>query len=405
MLKKVATVGGVVVVCFVVVLGGLFVTGVLGIPDAGLEDNAWGEVDDERIEVLTTVWVDNPNPGLEIDDIHVEYALAMNGVSLADGEATDVTVPSGNSTTELRTDLRYHQLPVWWATHIESGEVSDVGADVTVHADVGPLSGSPSHAHEDEIETELESMIAESLAEMEGEHSLSPGASDLSEAALEPRVEIEDTDAAWGDVDEERTEIHLTFDVHNPNAYPLATPVFTGEMVFNDRPVAEWDAHDVDVVGGTSDTHIPPGESREITFVVTLDNDDVVEWFATHVDNEEVTDAEMRAQLAMQINDETVTVPPEGDAIECEYEMTTAIFVDQESDLESEGCTFAPWATPDDSELADHGVVVGSSEENGLLEETDDRGDDRDEHVDDDVDDSDERVDGVEDDETLTSFP
>ncbi len=96
-------------------------------------------------------------------------------------------------------------------------------------------------------------------------------------------------------------------------------------MVFNDRPVAEWDAHDVDVVGGTSDTHIPPGESREITFVVTLDNDDVVEWFMTHVDNEEVTDAEMRAQLAMQINDETVTVPPEGDAIECEYEMTTAI--------------------------------------------------------------------------------
>ncbi|MEY7849224.1 LEA type 2 family protein [Natrarchaeobius sp. A-rgal3] len=367
MIRKVAAVAAAVVVCLVVVLGGLFATGVLGVPDAGLEDNAWGEVDDERIEVITTVWIDNPNPGLEIDDLDVEYALAMNDVSLADGESADVTVPSGNSTTELRTDLQYHQLPAWWATHIESGEVSDVEADVVVHADVGPLSGSPSHAHEDEIETDLEPMIADALAEMEGEHSLSPGASERSDTILEPRVEIEDTDAAWGDVDEERTEVHLTFDVHNPNAYPLATPAFTGEMEFNDRLVAEWDAHDVDVVGGTSETHIPPGESREITFVATLDNDDVAEWFATHVDNEELTDAEMRAQLAMQINDHTVTVPPEGEAIECEYEMTTAIFVEQEADLESEGCSFTPWAVPDDAALADHGVLVDENGENDLV--------------------------------------
>ncbi|RQG95073.1 LEA type 2 family protein [Natrarchaeobius chitinivorans] len=373
MIKKVVAVVFALGIGSVGILGGLFAAGVIGVPDAGLEDNAWGEVDDERIEVITTVWIDNPNPGINVDELAVEYALEMNDVSLADGDAADVTVPSGNSTTELRTGLRYQQIPVWWASHVDNGEVSDLEADVTVHAEVGPLSGSPTHTHEDEIETDLEPMVAESISEMEGEHSLSPVDSGATgDGTLEPTVEITDTDAEWGAVDRDRTELHLTFDVHNPNAYPLPTPAFTGEMEFNDHLVAEWDAHEVDALEGGDGTNIPPGESREVTFVVDLDNDDVAAWFATHVDNEEVTDAEMRAQLAMQIGDETVTIPPEGEAVHCEYDVATAIFVDQESGLESEGCEFMPWATPDERSLDGlEATGSGGDDDTGLIGGTD----------------------------------
>ena len=336
-------------------LGGLYVTGTVGVPDAGLEDNAWGEVDDERIEVVTTVWIDNPNP-VSVDGVDVDYALAMNDVPLADGVAREVSVATGNTTTELRTDLYYENLPAWWVSHVENDEVSDLTVDAEVHAEAGPLSGSPSVSHDEEIETDLEVLIEDSLAETEGEYDLSPVS--VGADAVEPTVVIEDTDAAWGDVDDERTELHLTYHVHNPNPYPLPTPAFTGDLEFNDRHVAAWDAHEVEVLHGGYDTTIPPGETREITFVAELDNDDVVAWFATHVDNEEVSDAEMTSQLAMNLNGQTVTLPPEGEAFRCSYEMRTTIFVDQDAGLSDQTCEPVPWATPDEDDFEDLGATL-----------------------------------------------
>ncbi|MDG5817971.1 LEA type 2 family protein [Natronococcus sp. A-GB7] len=346
--------------CAATALGGLAAAGVLGLPDAGLEDNAWGEVEDERIEVITAVWVDNPNPGVEVDDLSVEYDLAMNDVALATGSADDVAVPAGNSTTELRTDLEYDRLPSWWASHVRNGETSALEVDLTAHATVGPLSGSPAHTHEDEVETDLEPMIEETLAEQEGEHSLSPV--DSGTGAVEPTVEIRDTDAEWGEVTDERTELYLTYEIHNPNVHPLPTPAMTGEMAFNQRSVAEWDAHEVELLRGTYDTNIPPGESREITFVVELDNDEVVDWFATHVDGDEFTDAEIRAQLAMNVDGETVTVPDDEEAIRCEYGVWTDIFVDQKSEIVREQCELLPWASPDDETLEELGATVDLTE-------------------------------------------
>ncbi|AEH36101.1 LEA type 2 family protein [Halopiger xanaduensis] len=357
MIRRVLSVVLVLSVCSAGALGGLYAAGVVGLPDAGLADNEWGEVSDERIEVISTVWIDNPNPGIELDDVTLEYDLSMNDVDLANGSVDGVAVPSGNSTTEIRTDMRYQQLPSWWASHVRNDEVSALEADVTAHASLGPFSGSPSYTHEDEIETDLETMIEESLAAQEGEHSLSPvrTGSGPQQELVEPTVEIRDTDAEWGEVTENRTELHLTFEVHNPNAYPLPTPALTGEMEFNDRMVAQWDAHEVELLDAASDTTIPPQGTREITFVAEMENDDIVSWFATHVDNEEFTDAEMRAQLAMTINGETVTIPEDGDAIRCNYDMRTAIFVDQEAGLENRSCEVMPWATPDGDALEDSG--------------------------------------------------
>ncbi|WP_049928897.1 LEA type 2 family protein [Halopiger goleimassiliensis] len=378
MFGKVAKIGLALVLCSGVAIGGLFATGVLGIPDAGLADNEWGEVDDERIEVITTAWIDNPNPGIELDGVTVDYDLAMNDVDLAAGTVEDVSVPSGNSTTEIRTDLRYQQLPDWWVAHVQNDELSDLEADVTAHVALGPLSGSPSYTHTDEVETDLEPMIAEAMGAMEGTHSLSPvgtGEGPLGEF-VEPTVEIRDTDATWGNVTENRTELHLTYEVHNPNAYPLPTPALTGELEFNDRFVAEWDAHDVELLHGGYDAVIPPRTSREITFVADLENDDVVDWFATHVDNEEFTDAELRAQLAMNVNGETLTIPDDEDAIQCSFDMRTDIFVDQDAGIDRTDCDLVPWVTPDRSDFEDLGATLSLSEDTLLgLEDGDDSSD------------------------------
>ncbi|WP_255192869.1 Water stress and hypersensitive response domain-containing protein [Natronobeatus ordinarius] len=345
MFRRAAAVVAALVVGVAVLLGGLFAAGVLGVPDAGLEDNAWGEVDDERIEVVTTVWIDNPNPGLSAGDAALDYALALNDVRLAEGSKAGIDVPEGNHTTTLHTDLYYERIPVWWVTHIENDEVSDLAVEAQTHVSVGPLSGSPTGTHTDTVETDLEELIADSLTEMEGEHTASPVELDDGPVTetVEPRVVIEDTDAEWGAVTEDETELHATFHVHNPNPYPLATPAFTGDLELNDVPVAAWDAGDAEVLEGPDDAIILPGETEELTFAITLDNDRVAEWFATHVDADERSVVAFTAQLAVSVNGHTVTVPADGEAVRCTYEMQTAIFVDQESGLEREGCALAPW--------------------------------------------------------------
>ena len=358
MLMRILKYGLLGIVLVVVVVGALLAAGVLGVPEAGLQDNSWGTVDDERIEVVTTFWIDNPNPGVPLGVENVAYTLAMNDIRLAEGETGEVTVPSGNTTQTIRTDIHYPQVAQWWVTHIQNGEESEMTVEAQANVSAGPISESPSFGREQTVETDLERVIEESMAEMEGEHSLSPvsvGDGTASET-VEPTVEIEDVSAEWGAVDDERTELYLTFAVHNPNAYPLPTPGLTGEFVFNNITVAAWDANEIELRDAAYDTTIPPQGTREITFVVEMDNDNVTRWFATHVDNEEFSDVEVAGQLAMNINGQTATVPPEEEAFRCDYEMTTAIFVDQNASVERQQCELLPWAAPES--LEDIGATV-----------------------------------------------
>ena len=107
---------GVGVVALVAVLALLYLTGVLGAPSAGLEDRGdWGEVTDERTEIVTTLWVRNPNPiGVSLGerltaDCEVVEDLGnrrfrlttavrdAEGETVIDGEATVVSdaIPEG----------------------------------------------------------------------------------------------------------------------------------------------------------------------------------------------------------------------------------------------------------------------------------------------------------------------
>lgn len=360
MVGRLLTYGGGILLSLALLVGVLYVAGVIGIPDAGLEDNSWGEVTEEHIGVVTAVWIDNPNPGISTDRIAVDYLLAMNDVRLAEGNHEGLEVPAGNATTEVETDILHQQITEWWVTHIEADEVSDLAIAANVSADLGPASPSPTVTHEDTVETELERMIAESLGEMEGEHELSPvSVSDgVVEEVVEPTVVVEDTDAAWGTVTRNRTEVFLTFEVHNPNAYPLPTPALTGDMVFNGVGVADWQANEVELLDSAYDTTIPPRSTREITFVANLDNDNVTRWFATHVDNEERSDVNVTAQLALDVNGQTRTIPQEEDAVGCSYDVRTNILVDQESALERQDCSLLILTPPDAATLQELGATV-----------------------------------------------
>lgn len=361
------TVGGLVVLVVI-----LFVLGVVGLPDAGLDDNRWGEVDDRDVEVVTEVWIDNPNPFGFGGSADVEYAVDLEGVRLAEGERTDIEVGSGRQTEKFTTTLFAENLPPWWSSHLKSGEVSQLEADATADVSLGPLSGSPGTTVEDEIETDIEGALDNTTDEFEGEYRLAEtGLTAPDGTSIEPAVEIRDVTTEWGEVTEAETEILTTMTIHNDNPYPIPTPAFAGDVEMNGEPVAEWEAGGVRVLDAEGrelageEAFIGPDETAERTFLVEMDNENISVWFPTHVDREqpvgnpgvEFTEMVVTAQLAFEISGERLTIPPGDQAITQAFELRTGIFVDQEGVVTPRAPGLRPFDQPDD-QLEAAGAVV-----------------------------------------------
>ncbi len=342
-----------VVAIIVVLVVAMVVIGVLGAPTIQSMTNEWGEVDDDRVEVLTDLQVDNPNPvGLGYGVSGVNYTVDLNDVGVARGGIDEVDLPSGQSQLDLETTILAERIPPWWVSHLQNGERSDLAIDATIDASLGPLSTSPSITHTDVIETDLIATLDDGLGGLEGEHqAASIGVDPVS---IEPSVRITDTNASWGAVSDATTELRLTFDVTNPNAYPIPTPAFAGSLAFNDVAMGEWEADDVELTNADRGATISPGETRELTFAVTIDNERIGDWFPTHVDRTERTTVRLAAQLVYTLNDYTVTVPPEGEAFACTFDLQTAMLVDQTPGVSNQTC--APTA-------------FGLTPSSGLLEE------------------------------------
>jgi len=347
--KRAGTVGAIGVVLLLVVVGMLFVAGVLGVPNAGLADNNWGDVDDDRIEVVTDVWIDNPNP-FGGGDADVEYEIALQDIRLAEGSGEGIGVPTGNQTHEFRTDLLYDRLPAWWVAHLNNDEVSSVAVDATADVSVGPLSGSPSGTYEDSVDTDIEGALDRGFSEFEGTYSGTETELRAPDGTpIDPTVEVESVSTEWGNVTEDNTEILVTADIHNPNPYPIPTPAFTGYVDMNEVRVAEWSASEVSVLDVTDEGLIESEETEQRTFRIVMDNQNVPAWFATHVDRGEQTDVAVAGMLALEVGDSEVTIPQESDGVSCEFDLRTAIFVDdQDTQMQFEECGTAPLSIAQD---------------------------------------------------------
>jgi len=334
--ERLARTAGAAVAVLVVVIA-LLVLGVVGVPDAGIEDNAWGEVGDDRIEILTTVWIDNPF-GIG-GDSDVEYRVDLAGVPVAAGNATGVSIPSGRSTETFSTDLDTRQIAPWWRRHVANGERSTAVVNATVHTSVGPFAASRSDSYEREIDTDIEGALDRGFSQFEGTYSTDAadvGAPDW--LAVEPTVEVENVTTRWGEVTEESTEMVVTARIHNPNLYPIPVPGFAGGVTFNGVRVADWDADDVELRDLTDDALIDGGETEERTFLVAMDNRNLAEWFGTHVENGEETRVVVTGRLALTVRGIAVRIPPGRSGVACEFDLTTAIFVDQDEGTSFEQC-------------------------------------------------------------------
>lgn len=351
----------------------LFVLGVLGLPDIQLEDNRWGDVDGQEVGVTTEVGLDNPNPFGFGGEANVTYDVYLQDVRLAEGGKSPLTVDSGYNSYNFSSTLFADKLPPWWSRHLNNDEVSNLEVDANADVSLGPLSGSQSTVIEDEIQTDIEGALDASSDEFEGEYSLVE-----SGLSLEPSVQIDDATTEWGTVNNETTEVVTTITVVNNNPYPIPTPAFAGSIDMNGERLVGWTASEVRILDGEGEevvgdeALIPPNEAETRSFVAEMDNQNISTWFPTHIDSEqpsgnggvEFTNMVVTSQLAFDINGQRFTIPPGDQAVECEFDLTTSIFVNQTSGVTTLGCGLTDF-TQSDEELEESGSAIEIDEEDG----------------------------------------
>ena len=276
------------------VVGGAFFAGFLGVPSVEQIDNEFGAVNDTHTEIETDLVIHNPNPvGVRLGDTSVNYTVAMNDVRMASGDKRGVGIGTGNSTVNLTTYLHNERIPAWWVSHVRGGEHTNLTVSATVQPGFVGQSATFQPAAET-IETDL-------LGQFNSSENR-PVNADMP-LVEDPVLVIERTNASWGNVTDERTPIDLEFGVYNPKMSPVVVSNVGYNITMNDVPVG---------AGETEDGQTIPGKtSRVVETPTVIDNENLNEWWVTHVENDQTTELriDFYAEIEPPGSSETIRVP------------------------------------------------------------------------------------------------
>ncbi|SFR98514.1 LEA14-like dessication related protein [Halomicrobium zhouii] len=261
----------------VAVAGAGAAAGILGAPSVAGIENHFGDVNETTTDVHTDIVVSNPNPvGVQLGGTTVDYAVEMNGITMATGTKAGVGVETGNSTVNATSRLHNDRIPEWWVSHLQNGETTALTVDADVHSSmVGQSFGAPS------VEREIETDISSSFDSTETQpiDANQPLVSD-------PVLYLNETEGEWGEVTEAETPIVMAFTLYNPKDYPISASSIGYDVTMNGLAVGE----------GQTDRSvtIPPGETRTIEATTVIDNGLLDEWWVSHLERNQVTDLEIQ---------------------------------------------------------------------------------------------------------------
>lgn len=259
-----------------------------GEPEVTDTTSRWGGVTEENTEIVTTVAVTNPNEG-EFNDLlslRVDQTTTVNGVPFAQDTSTVEQLPAGNSTFTINALANNDAVPRWWSRHINNGERSTVVTTASGTADIAVTTLPVSLPDRRNTET---TDIAEQVSSEENRAVTTESGRQV--------LTILDTDAAWGESTPQRAPLHVTVQVRNDNALSSITIERLDYVVnLNDVTIADNSSSRSYTIG--------PGQTRDITYTVYLNNQRMDEWWPTHVRNDEVT--------RMTTNTTVVVDTPEG---------------------------------------------------------------------------------------------
>jgi len=271
-LKAVVAVLGVVTLS----LGGAWAAGIIGAPSVAGVDNAFGPVNESTTTIESEIVVTNPNPfGVQLSGLTIDYAVEMNDVRMATGGREGLGVnASGNSSIPLTTQMNNDRIPPWWTSHVENGENTTLTVDASIHSDLLGREFNP------QIERSVETNL------IGGFNSEEDRPIEVDEpVAPDPMLWLNSTSGQWGDVNNETTEIDTAFELFNPNPTPVAISEIGYEIRMNNVTMGE---------GATEKgVAIAPGEVETVRATTAIRNQNLDDWWVTHLQNEQTTQLEV----------------------------------------------------------------------------------------------------------------
>ncbi|WP_227357417.1 hypothetical protein [Haladaptatus salinisoli] len=333
---------GIIVVVVLIAGSGLLAisSGQVPKPSAGVQDfGDWGAVTDQQTEIITTFWTNNPYP-IDLTTgkaLHLRYSLTLNGVTVAEGTRDRVDLPKGNTTQTQSTYLQNNQMKLWWVNFLRANETIHATGHghVRITTPVTDWTHQKSTNHTQfENQTPISGSLTQATQRLKGRYvrtqylNIGPVRQNVTVGA-----EVQEAEAMWGRVNQNQTTLLVRFRVHNPSeTIPIIVDPTGLRMRANVNGVRMFRSGSGVLSANTAEqTLLLPGETRDIVIPVTMDNDNVDDWFRTHVQNGEQSTIVVRLQLV--VDPLGVGKPirvPSGDGITYRCQMQTAILEDNQ---------------------------------------------------------------------------
>lgn len=252
-----------------------FVTGVLGVPSVTGVENRFGGVNESTTVIESDLHVRNPNPiGVQLGGVIIDYAVTMNGITMATGAKSGLTVTRGNSTVPFTTYMANSKIPAWWSSHIRNGERTTLAVNADIRSSLlGTSVDAP------RITRSIDTDILEAFnTDYDPPKEINV---DKEPVVRDPVLVVTSTGGSWGAVTEAETQIELSLTLRNPKPYPIHITKIGYDIGMNDVSVG---------AGSTDHSYtIPPESSRTIETTIVIENQHLDQWWVTHLQRNQVT--------------------------------------------------------------------------------------------------------------------
>jgi LEA14-like dessication related protein len=248
----------------------------------------WQSTDDGT-RFSTRVVVDNPNAAdsaLSEVGLDAQYRVALNDVALVE-DGQQATLGPGRNELQFGGDVSDETITRWWTSHVENDERTELTAESRVVADLGFAEAPvPFPAANRTFETDMLSGFSES--------------EETVTVMGRPVATLHGMSAEWGEPTMERTPMVVSGDVTNERNRELTIKRFGYEVRMNDVVLADNETE----VGTT----IPGKATRHVESTGYLDNEQIPEWWVSHLENGEQSELSVSYYAVVEYQGSEFTV-------------------------------------------------------------------------------------------------
>jgi LEA14-like dessication related protein len=336
-------------------VGAAFYLGYL--PSGGIEEPSvtvqdigdWGEVTDDKIEIVHTLNVQNPNPvrAQVGEGTTLGIQLRLNGVRMGEVQKSGLDIREGNNSVAISSELQQDRVAEFWSKFINQDETIHAKISPKLEVNVGPgfaISTPPVRVSALTDSQPVSEALSQIGDEMEGTYSKKIETDEIADqyrpesgfgivpsASVNAEYTVEDVEFEWGSVSPQETEVLINMRVHNAGDIPLpgVPDGLTVNIFMNDIMVFNTESEAISLKNIDRDSVLLPDETRTYTLVATADTQNIEKWITSYASQAEQSSVRGEVKFKFSLGDTSISIP-EGGALAYECDFQTGIFEDDQ---------------------------------------------------------------------------